>query len=210
MTLRLLSLHGFRGSGAGQRAQLAGLLAGCEERVELLCPDAPAAAHGGFGWWNAQPIEGASPRVKHYEGWARTRAWVLEFFAQHGPIDGVLGFSQGAALTALLVGMRAAGQPVTAERPLSFDFAVLVSGFASNDPVHAPLFDAAAAFSLPSLHLIGRADRIVPSSASLSLAERFAAPTIVLHDGGHVIPSTAEARIACGAFLAKRERGAQG
>jgi pimeloyl-ACP methyl ester carboxylesterase len=43
--------------------------------------------------------------------------------------------------------------------------------------------------SVPSLHVIGRADGIVPMHDSLLLAERFARPAIVEHNGGHVIPN---------------------
>lgn len=200
--LRLLCLHGFRGTGRGLSVQLAPLLVGQERNVELLCPDAPAAEPGGFGWWNAQPIEGVAPPGKHYEGWAETRAWASKFFAHEAPIDGVLGFSQGAALTALLVGLRAARLPGASQPPIAFDFAVLIGGFASRDPEHAPLFESA--FDLPSLHLIGRADRIVPPSVSLALASRFAAPTLVEHEGGHVIPSTPEARAEFARFMGQR------
>jgi len=202
--LRILCLHGFRGSGAALRAQLQPLSAYWGPRVELVYVDAPPLAEGGPGWWNAVPIEGGEPHAKHYRGWAATRDWLVSWFEQSGPIDGVLGFSQGAALTGLLVGMRSAGEPATLERPLSFGFALLVSGFMSNDPVHAALYQAPRSFALPSLHLIGRSDRIVPREASLALAARFENPQVVEHDGGHVIASSAEVRATVSEFLTRQ------
>jgi hypothetical protein len=209
--LRLLCLHGFRSSGAGLRAQLRGLVAGAEPEPELLCPDAPALASGGSAWWNAIPLEPSAPntpndparasRAKHYHGWAQTRAWAGAFFAEHGPIDGVLGFSQGAALTGLLVGLRSPHGIPTAAQPLKFDFAILIGGFVSNDPDHAALYAAAESYALPSLHVIGRADRIVTSEASLSLAARFTNPLLAMHDGGHLIASTEAVRSAFSALL---------
>jgi predicted esterase len=199
--LRMLCLHGFRGSGSALRAQMRKLVHGLEPELELLCPDAPARATGGPGWWNAVPLEGAA---KHYQGWEQTRDFSISFFRDNGPIDGVFGFSQGAVLAALLVGLRSPSGIPTREQPLTFDFAILVGGFLSNDPAHSALYESAASFALPSLHMIGRADRIVASEASLALAARFKAPLLFEHDGGHVIPSTAEARATFSAFLASR------
>jgi pimeloyl-ACP methyl ester carboxylesterase len=211
--LRLVCLHGFRSNGAALRAQLRGLVAGAQPELELLCPDAPALATGGSGWWNAVPLEptalsDAAPsdpalatRAKHYQGWEQTRAWLVAFFGEHGPIDGVLGFSQGAALTGLLVGLRSPSGIPTLAQPLAFDFAILIGGFVSNDPAHAALYAAAESYALPTLHVIGRADGIVTSEASLSLAARFANPQLAMHDGGHVIASTEAVRAVLTAFL---------
>jgi pimeloyl-ACP methyl ester carboxylesterase len=53
-------------------------------------------------------------------------------------------------------------------------------------PQHAHVFTRK--LSVPSLHVMGRADGIVPMPDSLVLAERFAGPVIIEHAGGHVIP----------------------
>jgi predicted esterase len=203
--LRLLCLHGFRGSGAALSAQMRGFVTGLEPELELLYVDAPTLADGRSGWWNAVSIAGAQGPLKHYEGWQRTQAWLAAYFEAHGPFDGIFGFSQGAALAGLLVGMRAPGGVQTQQHPFAFGFGILVGGFVSNDPAHASLYVARESFALPSLHVIGRADRIVPTDASRALAARFEAPLIVEHDGGHVIPSGPEARAALAAFL-KQQR----
>lgn len=196
-TLRILCLHGFRSSGAQLQSQMRALLTGLEPSVEFIYPNAPPLASGGNAWWNATPIDGAEPSARRYEGWTETRAWATAYFAENQPIDGVFGFSQGAALAALLVGLRAP--------PLRFAFALLVSGFVSKDPAHAALYDAHANFELPSLHLIGLADRIVPPVASHVLAARFQSPQIVEHQGGHVIAASSEVRGALSAFLSEAQ-----
>jgi len=210
--LRMLCLHGFRGSGSALRAQMRSLVAGLESELELLYPDAAALSTGGPGWWNAVPLErnatdhdsALNTRAKHYEGWPQTRAWAASFFRDSGPIDGVFGFSQGAALTGLLVGLRSPSGAPTPEKPLKLDFAIMVGGFVSNDPTHATLYEPADNFALPTLHLIGRADRIVPREASLALAARFKDPLVVEHDGGHVIASDPHSRAAFAEFLRSR------
>jgi pimeloyl-ACP methyl ester carboxylesterase len=70
--------------------------------------------------------------------------------------------------------------------PISFDLAIMVSGFTSSLPHHAHLFTRK--LSVPSLHVMGRADGIVPMRDSVLLAERFTDPVIIEHAGGHVIP----------------------
>ncbi len=143
-------------------------------------------------------------RHKHYKGWARTREAIVAWFEREGPFDGVFGFSQGAALTGLLVGLRAPDGKKTAERPLAFDSAVMVGGFRSNDPEHASLYARRDSYDLPSLHMLGRADSIVPSASSRALAACFAGATLLEHDGGHVIANDPASCERVGAFLDAR------
>jgi acetyl esterase/lipase len=136
-----------------------------------------------------------------YKGWERTRDAIISLFEREGPFDGVFGFSQGAALTGLLVGLRAPSGKPTGQRPLSFDFAMMVGGFVSNDPRHAGLYEAKGSFDLPSLHIIGRSDGIVPSGDSRELAARFEDPLVLEHEGGHVIASDPSIRTSVRGFL---------
>ncbi len=200
--IRILCLHGFRGSGAQLRAQLRGLTQDIESEheLELVCPDAPSLPDGRLAWWNAVPSD-AGGNAKHYQGFSDSRAAIQEHFRNSGPFDGIFGFSQGAALAGLLVGLRAGPDIEASEYPLEFGFAILVGGFVSNDPTHAATYAARASYALPSLHFIGRADRIVPAEASRELAARFEKPCIAEHDGGHLIPSAPEARSALRSFL---------
>jgi pimeloyl-ACP methyl ester carboxylesterase len=115
--------------------------------------------------------------------------------------DGVFGFSQGAALTALLVGMRAPDGRVSDQQPLSFDFAMMASGFRSDSPQHAALFAAKQRFTLPSLHLISRSDPIVAPADSRILARQFEAPVVLDHSSGHVVPGTPPIRAGVAHFL---------
>ncbi len=210
--LRILCLHGYHGSGRALRSQMGGLVQELEPLAELVFVDAPSLAAGDHGWWHAVSDESApasddpgvdGPR-RRYRGWARTREAIVARFAAEGPFDGVFGFSQGAALAGLLVGLRSAEVREDPEHPLRFDFAIMVGGFPSNDPELARLYRARESYALPSLHVLGRADGIVPMSGSRALAARFAAPVVVEHGGGHVIPSEARVRDAIRAFLEER------
>jgi len=168
--LRMLCLHGYHGSAAILRRQMAPLAAAIGPRAELVFVDAPSRARNDFGWWH----EG-------FRGWERTRDWAVELLRTGPRFDGVFGFSQGAALTGLLAGVRE-----TAAEPAPFDFAIMVGGFTSFMPQHADLFPRP--LTIPSVHVMGRADGIVPLPDSMKLAQRFADPLILQHHGGHVIP----------------------
>ncbi|TMK38684.1 MAG: hypothetical protein E6G66_18340 [Actinobacteria bacterium] len=65
---------------------------------------------------------------------------------------------------------------------ISFDWAIMVSGFTSTLPQHAHLFRHK--LTIPSLHVTGQADTLVPMRDSLLLAERFSRPVIIEHRGG--------------------------
>jgi len=168
-TTRILCLHGYHGSAAVLRRQMGPLAARFPSDVELVLVDAPTLSSGDFGWWH-----------DGMRGWERTRDWITDLFASQR-FDGVFGFSQGAALTGMLAAVRE-----NDSAPIDFHLAIMVGGFTNTLPQHAHLFGRKLA--LPSLHVIGRRDGIVPISDSLALADRFADPVIIEHGGGHVIP----------------------
>ena len=187
--LRVLCLHGYRGSGAILRRQMAPLAAAVSPRVEFVYADAPSVSGGGFGWWQ----EG-------FSGWERTRDWAAELLRTGPRTDGIFGFSQGAALTGLLAALRES-RPA----PVEFEFAIMVGGFTSFMPQHAGLFRHKLA--VPSVHVTGRADRIVPTRDSLLLAGRFADPLVIEHPGGHVIPGDRAVTGPIAGFLARIASG---
>jgi hypothetical protein len=170
--LRVLCLHGYHGTAATLRRQMAPLAGSLPASIEFVYIDAPSLASGGFGWWH----EG-------FSGWEHVRDWIIGQLSLGPRIDGLFGFSQGAALTGLLAALRECSQP---PQGLDFRFAVMVGGFTSFLPQHADLFPRP--LTIPSVHVMGRSDAIVPPSDSLKLAARFADPLVLEHDGGHVIP----------------------
>src|ERR1700677_4524862 len=124
--LRVLCLHGYHGTGAILRRQMAPLAGALPEDIEFVYIDAPSLAAGGFGWWH----EG-------FSGWEATRDWIAGLLATGPRIGRLFGFSQGAALTGLLAALRE-----SPEQPRGLDFrsAIRLAGFTSGLPQHASLF----------------------------------------------------------------------
>jgi pimeloyl-ACP methyl ester carboxylesterase len=150
--------------------------------------DAPSLSAGDFGWWH----EG-------FRGWERSRDWVIELLRTGPHVDGIFGFSQGAALTGLLAGLRDA-DPATPR----FEFAIMVGGFIGT-MADARLFRQK--LTIPSVHVTGRFDVIVPRRDSLLPASRFADPLIIEHPGGHVVPGDPAVATPIAGFLARFGRG---
>ena len=188
--LRMLCLHGYHGTGAILRRQMAPLAVEIPPGVELVYVDAPSLSEGDFGWWH----EG-------FRGWERSRDWAVELLRTGPRIDGIFGFSQGAALTGLLAAQRDS-DPSTPQ----FEFAIMAGGFTSTMPQHAGLFRHK--LTVPSAHVTGRADAIVPWRDSLQLADRFADPLVIEHPGGHVIPGEPAVTTPIAAFLTRFSRRA--
>ena len=210
--LRILCLHGYHGSAKTLQLQMRPIAQGLEWLAEFVYVDAPSLAIGDFGWWHAVSSDrsdakhaGLGRSAMRYKGWPKTKDWLVSLFLRSPPFDGVFGFSQGAALASLLVGLR---NPREANAGISFDFAMMVGGFASNDGSHADLYQRKAQYGLPSVHIFGTSDFVVPNSHSDHLADFFKDPLILQHSGGHVVPGDPQVRRSVATFLQERARDA--
>ena len=193
--LKLLCLHSFRTSGDVLRAQmtLAGWRETYEETCEFIAVDAPNRASGPvseevtrffgesterFEWWNATRVDGTETRS--YAGLEESLRAIERACERDGPFDGILGFSQGATLAAI-----ALATPRMRER---FGFGIFVSGMKSRAAETATL--AYDAVTVPTLHVIGRKDRVMPVGMSEGLFEAMtsSARMRATHGGGHVVP----------------------
>jgi pimeloyl-ACP methyl ester carboxylesterase len=117
---------------------------------------------------------------------------VRAFVATEGPFDGILGFSQGAALAALLC--------ASPEAQINVRFAVLISGFVPRDTRYQSILDAAATTEQPedalraqqlplrTLHVLGTLDDRVPPESSRRLSRSFPNPELYEWEGGHTVP----------------------
>lgn len=125
------------------------------------------------------------------DGWPRSWVHLQRVFTELGPFDGVLGFSQGAAIAAALCTRRSSITRQHAEA-VSFKFAILCSGFFSPAVEHPR-----TAMDCPSLHIFGGSpdhDRQIGVNESEKLASLFQPDTrrIVRHSMGHIVPTQPE------------------
>lgn len=217
-TLRVLCLAGFRQSERGFREKTGALRKALRGRAELVCLSGPhpvpeAAAPEGAGpdsgpcspeeqprgWWFSEEeadVFSALEEPTVCRGLEKALETVAQALDTQGPFDGLLGFSQGAALAAFVCALGQAGDP---RFPLP-RFIILVSGFCPRGlGLKEPILQSP--MSLPSLHVFGDTDRVIPSQESIQLASRFLGAVTLTHSGGHFIPAAASQRQAYLKFL---------
>jgi predicted esterase len=165
-----------------------------------------------YAWWRRKGD--AEPYA--YEGLDSGFATVAEILEREGPVDGVMGFSQGAAMTAMVAAAleeerrktwgsfveqaKKDGVSGVLEYPKCFlkrdgtpiqgplKFAVAYSGFRSPNMAYGMFYDPK--IKTPMLHFIGSLDTVVDEKRSLALADLCEVKRVVYHPGGHYVPAS--------------------
>ncbi|KAJ3405560.1 Ovarian cancer-associated protein 2, partial [Chytridiales sp. JEL 0842] len=128
-------------------------------------------------WWIPLP-----DRSNHV-GYPETIEFLKRIWIEQGPFDGILGFSQGAAITALFAAELISAS-ITPPK-----FLIAISGFASIAPCHNGVlerFEGVGGIPVPSMHVYGNADTWVHAERSKDLMEYFNKDMVVAaeHEGG--------------------------
>jgi len=200
--LRILAFHGMKQNSVLFRSRTRQLRIAIREFAEIVYvggphqyqaqPNASAAinadsiteissvASDARCWWHT--VEKEDGTVE-YQGLEDTVQFVDNIFNKEGPFDGILGFSQGAALSGIL----AAIQP---RHSIKFSFMIEISGFAGRTEIHRPLFEQGIT-GMPSLHIYGLADTLISPERTQKFAECFSEPSAVVskHEGTHFAPN---------------------
>ncbi|KAM4043994.1 esterase OVCA2 [Anomaloglossus baeobatrachus] len=189
--LRILALHGYWQNEHSFRERTGTLRKNLKKRAELVLisaplsiPDTEGQLEDPRGWWFSDPEKNsfnAMDETKCCSGLEESLDTVAKAFSELGPFDGILGFSQGAAFVAILCALKQQGDP-----RFQFDFAILFGGFKSRATEHAHFYKEA--ITVPSLHVYGDTDRVIPGEMSQELAAHFVNPLLHSHPGGHYIP----------------------
>jgi dihydrofolate reductase len=138
---------------------------------------------------------------------------IAEIIRQHGPFDGVIGFSSGACVAALIASLLEKGREQAFEKriskngmpyPRSFirdtksvgkhemlqlplKFVVCYSGFSLDHAKYSAFYQPQ--IQTPTLHIIGKWDTVVEEQQSLSLTRKCGGkPTVFYHLGSHFVP----------------------
>ncbi|KFX87757.1 hypothetical protein V490_08031 [Pseudogymnoascus sp. VKM F-3557] len=138
---------------------------------------------------------------------------IAEIIRQHGPFDGIIGFSSGASIAALVASLLEEGRKQAFEKRVSkngmsypnsflredkFDgkhkmlqvplkFVVCYSGFSLDHPMYSAFYKPQ--IQTPILHVLGKWDTVVEEQQSLSLARKCGRKsTLFYHLGSHFVP----------------------
>ncbi len=200
MKKKVLCLHGYAMTKDWLAEWLAPLEVALSDRVSFIylqgpieCPEdevramvaqfqvaMPASRIGpGLNWCWYRATNNKPP---DYLGLGDTLSAIRQYCQRHGPIDGVLGWSQGAVLTAIM----AAYQQNVPDYDFGFDWAVMCGGFLPGDPAIKSLFDSPLA--IPSLHVVGKKESEFMLQRASRLHAAFQGGEWLETPAGHVMP----------------------
>ncbi|MCO5570644.1 hypothetical protein L7F22_024371 [Adiantum nelumboides] len=188
--LKVLCLHGFRTSGIIMETQLRKLDRTVLDLLDMTCLDAPYAANGKsdvegifqppyFEWFQFKKTE-AGTIFTHLRECIQ---FISDFMEKHGPFDGIVGFSQGAFLSAALAGMQQQGLALTSIPQLRF--VIVISGGVL-DGEHEWKDCYSEPIKCPSVHFIGTRDFLLPRNEEL--LQKFDNPIVIRHEARHTVP----------------------
>ena len=197
--IRLLCLHGYENSGPILKKQLewAGWCEQFGDLCEFECISAPFPAQDPVSpivaryfpedpkcsWF--QKIHNDASGGVTYRGKEKSIELISNTFRDKGPFDGLLGFSQGAAVSLVVAAMQQDGRLLQNFDPLKL--CIFIAGFRSRDKDHIAMLDK---FKLdcPTLHIWGEKDQLkqgceaaVDCCSSRAIVER--------HPAGHKVPN---------------------
>lgn len=136
-----------------------------------------------------------------YRGFGAGMLAIADAIQEAGGVDGVLGFSQGGAVAALVAAALESGRELPEDeeqrawvtrlreanggKPLRF--CVIYSGFVMR-PSAGLSWLYEGSIKTPTCHIFGSQDTVVEESRCRALAEQCVEPEIIVHPGGHHVP----------------------
>lgn len=190
--------------------------------MEFLYPDAPildASDIPGYegsgvvnddlrGWFDINDMS--------FRGLKESVGWLVEYMRSVGHIEGIIGFSQGAALATMLASLcegdlnparldSLASQPV----PMHFEppqgqlkFVVALSGFRGTENHYDGFYNPI--ITTPAMCVIGDLDIMVSEDLTTMLIGSCFSPEVIHHKGGHYVPTDPKTVEAVIRFVAER------
>ncbi|KAM1023244.1 hypothetical protein TB2_044026 [Malus domestica] len=185
---RFLCLHGFRTNGEIMRKQVGKWPESVLENFDMVYLDAPFPAQG------KSEVEGIfdppyyewfqfNKEFSEYTNLDKCLEYIEDYMVKQGPFDGLVGFSQGAVISAGLPGLQAKGVALT--KVPKIKFLIIIGGAKFKSPAVAE--DAySSPIQCPSLHFLGEMDFLKPYG--LELLEHCADASVIHHPKGHTVP----------------------
>ncbi|KAK9844194.1 hypothetical protein WJX81_007736 [Elliptochloris bilobata] len=183
------------------RARVGSMRKALKSRADLIFVNGPhavtitdatlAAEAGGASveqraWWSWQDTATAArPSLSaEYSGWEASHGVLTASLREHAPVDGILGFSQGATAASILLADLARSCP-----DLLPAFCILVGAFLPRDPDVVQGLRASR-HAVPTLLVHGSSDMLIPLARSEALREAMGGRSeLYVHRGAHLVPT---------------------
>ncbi|XP_061375792.1 uncharacterized protein LOC133317907 [Gastrolobium bilobum] len=185
---RIMCLHGFRTSAEILKKQLHKWPLSVLDNLDLVFVDAPFPCQG------KSDVEGIfdppyyewfqfNKEFTEYTNFDECLQYIEDCMIKYGPFDGLLGFSQGAILSAGLLGLQEKGVALTKVPVVKFIIIIGGAKFLSPSVVENAY---STPISCPSLHFLGETDFL--KQYGCELIESCVEPMVIHHPKGHTIP----------------------
>ncbi|KAK5718429.1 hypothetical protein LTR15_008156 [Elasticomyces elasticus] len=224
--LRILALHGFTQSGKWFEIKMRRIerhirttlpshrLQQYPDGIEFLYPEGPVALQDDGGdhcraWFRRLDT------VSRYEELDSSLEYLCTYVKTRGPVDGVIGFSQGAAMAMMLTALCEAsinpgrvgalqlqGSPMhlaPSQGPLKF--AITCAGFCGTAAYYSGFYNPK--IITPSLHVIADLDTMVSAEHTSDLMQACSNPQVVHHPAAHYLPRDGRTLNAIAEFIAE-------
>ena len=227
--VKVLCLHGYASNGqtflnAKAKDLAKHLASNAAASIQLTPADGPSKLEGGRGaqraWWTFDPEFPLTDRTKQPAFWARAEVAycgaveaidaLVEAWCQDEELQGIMGFSQGALMAAMLT---ARLQMLGRRSPA---FVLLFNGFVRPLPSNLelswwrdPVAGRPGLINAPTLIFSGELDQATPLEQQQQLALRFAnARRHVVKGGAHAMPRNADDLVVVSQFIRGQGRRA--
>mmetsp|Transcript_3599 Transcript_3599/g.4021 ORF Transcript_3599/g.4021 Transcript_3599/m.4021 type:complete len:247 (+) Transcript_3599:202-942(+) len=180
----------------------------CEGQVYIFCLDAPNIVEPKVRIKGVK-LKTKAQKSKYRQKGCETRAWweeksqvlsdearsaefqssidaIRTIHSEKGPFDGILGFSQGASLAALLC-----TNSISSETGLLPKFSILCSGYLPSLTYQKELIQSGFLTGMKHYHLMSENDMMVIPKKSLHLSKAMGGE-VLNHGNGHSLPSCAK------------------
>jgi len=208
--LKILCIHGYRQNGASFKQKLGAFRKAVGKRAEFVFIDAPhvvpkkttdseESTNEERGWWFSANEDdfmsfNALETSEICPGFDDSVAAIHDALNTLGPFDGILGFSQGAAMVGLYLA-------TLEDVPSQFKFAMFVASFKSKSSKHYQFYNESHKIPIPSLHVMGETDAVIPMTMSEEYLCTFVEPQTLVHGGGHFLPTAGPQKKIFNSFL---------
>ncbi|MCO5597150.1 hypothetical protein L7F22_051225 [Adiantum nelumboides] len=190
--LRVLCMHGFRTSAAIFEKQIRRWDSSILDLLDLTFLDGPYLASGKseveaifpgpyFEWFQF------NKDYSEFTNLEECKDFISKYMQEHGPFDGLMGFSQGGVLAAAFAGLQQKGLALQHRPPLRFIILVAGTGF-NNEHLMNECYSELV--ECPSVQIIGDQDYL--RKVNEELLVKFKDPVVVRHQGKHTVPRLGE------------------
>ncbi|KAJ7770547.1 serine hydrolase FSH [Mycena metata] len=191
--LNILVVHGYVQSAdmvAHNTRQLRDVLDGIAVLHYIEGPPMQAGSSFSSGsrpwWFLGQGLEHDNSRGD--TRWEEVVKWWSDELSER-QYDGIIGLSQGSAMTGLLLSMLNHPERVPSFKPTKdqqLKFGIFCSGFVSHTSPHAEIYGIP---DIPTLHTVDDRDSVVPADRTIELQELCSNSVLYRHHEGHAIPT---------------------